>query len=170
MPSVQQNYSINPERGFPGMIAEPNSPTRIEQGVLNVQSADTRANPRPGDSVYYDAANNSWRVARNAATQLLVGGILTYRGDTVAGSNSIVQFGDGDEIEIITMGVVFVTAGGATERGDILVMQSDDFKYDNTARVSAIANIHETPIVNFNRDAAADTNIIRAAIGYGRAI
>ena len=52
MTTVQQSYSINPDVGYPGQIAEPNSPKRIEAGVMRVPAAgDT---PRPGYAVYYD--------------------------------------------------------------------------------------------------------------------
>ena len=36
--SVQQSYNINPLVGFPGLIAEPNSPQRVERGVINIPS------------------------------------------------------------------------------------------------------------------------------------
>ena len=175
MASLQQNYEINPPFGFVGQIAEPNSPNRVEKGVLHLAAADPRGvaaqdGARPGDSVYYDQTNDGWRVARSAATQLLVGGILGYRQDDIASADGIVAFQDGDEIEVITMGVVWVVAGGASERGDIMVMQTDDWKYDNTARVTSVATMYETPIVNYSRDATADTNIVKVAIGYGRAL
>ena len=120
---VQNSYSINPPIGFPGTIAEPNSPTRVEEGVLHVDSGATRANPRPGDALFYNNGQNSWQVPITAADQLAVGGILTYPADTVANAASIVQFSDNDKIEVITMGVVWVVAGSASERGDLLVMR-----------------------------------------------
>ena len=50
---IQSSYSINPPVGFPGTIAEPNSPTRVERGVLHIASGDNRATggARPGDAV-----------------------------------------------------------------------------------------------------------------------
>ena len=66
MTSVQQSYSINPDVGFAGQIAEPNSPMRIEQGILHVPAAGTT--PRPGYAVYYDTGNNAWALPTNAAT------------------------------------------------------------------------------------------------------
>jgi hypothetical protein len=167
---IQRSYSINPPVGFPGTIAEPNSPTRVEVGTLTVPTGATRANPRPGDALYYLQSADAWQVPVNAADQLMISGILTYPADTVANAASIVQFSDGDPIEVITMGVVWVIAGGASERGDILVMQTDDWKYDETARVTTVANMYEVPTQNFNRSAAVDNAIIKAAIGYGRAI
>ena len=167
---IQDSYSINPDRGFPGTIAEPNSPTRVERGVLHVDTGAARANPRPGDSLFYNNGQDAWQVPITGADQLSVTGILTYPADTVANAASFVQFSQGDEIEVITMGVVWVIAGGGSERGDILVMQVDDWKYNNTARVTAVADMHEMPIQNFSTDAVVDTNLVKAAIGYGRAI
>ena len=167
---VQTTFTVNPDVGFPGMIAEPASPTRIERGVLTVPSGATRANPRPGDSLYYNTTANGWQVPVNAADQLLVSAILSYRQDDVAGTDAILQYSNDDEIQIITMGVVWVIAGGASERGQNLVMQFDDWKYDNTARVTAVTDMHIVPITSFNVAVAADTNIIKAAIGYGRVL
>ena len=166
---IQNSYSINPPVGFPGTIAEPNSPTRIEIGTLYVPSGATRANPRPGDAVYYNTANDGWNVPSNAADQLQVGGILTYPADSVANSASILEFSDGDQVEVITMGVVWVIAGGACDRGDIMVMQTDDWKYNATARVTTVAGIYEHPMEKMDRD-SADNDIFKVAVGYGRAI
>ena len=168
--SVQQSYSINPPVGFPGQIAEPNSPTRVERGTLQVPASATRANPRPGDHLYYNNTQNAWQVPTSAATQLQVGGILGYRADDVAASNDFVQYSDGDEVEVITMGVVWVVAGGASERGDIVVMQTDDWQYDAVTRVTAVTDIQEMPTVNYQRGAVASGDIFKVAIGYGRAI
>ena len=169
---IQRSYSINPPIGFPGQIAEPNSPMRVEAGRLFIAAADDRATggARPGDAVFYDNANNGWRVAHNAATQVNIEGILSYPADTVANSDSIVAFQSGAEIEVVTMGVVWVIAGTASERGDQLVMAFDDFKFDSQTRVTAIANMHIVPIQNYNRTPAVDDAIIKAAIGYGRVI
>ena len=169
MPSLQQNYEINPPVGFPGQIAEPNSPYRVEAGVLYVPSGASRANPRPGDAVYYVTAQDAWQVPINAADQLMVGGILTYRSDAVAASNDFTQFEDGDQIFVVTMGVVWVIAGGSCDRGDIMVMQTDDWKYNATTRVTTLAEVYETPIQKFDGD-SSDNDIFKAAIGYGRAI
>ena len=167
--SLQRTYEINPERGFPGQIAEPNSPHRIEAGVLYVPGGATRANPRPGDAVYYNTANDGWNVPSNAADQLQVGGILTYRADAVQSVSSILQFSDGDQIFVVTMGVVWVIAGGTCDRGDIMVMQTDDWKYNATSRVTTVAEIYEHPMEKMDRD-SADNDIFKVAVGYGRAI
>ena len=167
--TLQQSYNINPEVGFPGEIAEPNSPHRIEAGRLTVPSGATRTNPRPGDAVYYSTAQDAWQVPSNASDQLQVGGILTYRADAVASATNFTQFDDGDQIFVVTMGVVWVIAGGSCDRGDIMVMQTDDWKYNATTRVTAVTAIYETPIQKFDGD-SADNDIFKAAIGYGRAL
>ena len=168
--SLQRTYQINPEVGFPGQIAEPNSPHRIEVGYLHVDTGAARANPRPGDSVFYNDGQDAWQVPITGPDQLAVGGILTYRADAVQNVNSVLEFSDNDQIFVVTMGVVWVIAGGGSERGNILTMQVDDWKYNNTARVTAITDMHEMPIENFHLTAVVDNQIFKAAIGYGRAI
>ena len=165
---VQRSYSINPDRGFPGTIAEPNSMKRIEAGVMRVPAAgDT---PRPGYAVYYDATNNAWALPTNAATSLRASGILSYPADTVANAASIVEFKDGDEIEVITNGVVWLVAGGATERHQQVHWDRSDFKWNTLARVTAVADMYTNPVESVNRVAVADEGLFKAAIGYGRVI
>ena len=167
---IQRSYSINPPVGFPGTIAEPNSPTRVERGRINIPSGAARQDPRPGDSVFYNAGDNAWQVPDNAGNSRAVGGILTYPADTVANASSIVVFADGDEVEVVTMGVVWVIAGGALERDDNMVMQIADNKYDAEARVTAVTDMHSKPIEFYGTGVAADNDIVKAAIGYGRVI
>ena len=55
--SLQRTYQINPDVGFPGQIAEPNSPHRIEAGRINIDLPPPHVPIlRPGDSVFY----NDW--------------------------------------------------------------------------------------------------------------
>ena len=118
MSRVQQTYDVNPDIGFAGSLAEPNSPHRVEGGVLHVPAAATRM-PRPGDELYYDTTENQWAIPTSAAQSLLVAGILSYRADTVANASSILEFADEAEIEIATMGVWWAVAGSAMEYGTI---------------------------------------------------
>ena len=67
------------------------------------------------------------------------------------------------------MGVMWIVAGGNVERHNFLEFQQGDFKFDNLARVTAIANIHTNPIECYSIS-GADDSIIKAAIGYGRVI
>ena len=168
MTTVQQSYSINPDIGYPGQIAEPNSPTRVEAGTLFVPSAGDP--PRPGYAVYFDTANDGWRLPNNAATTLRASGILTYRADVVASATSFVEFSDGEEVFVVTMGVVWLTAGGATERHQQIEWDRTDFKWNTVTRVSAIANMLTNPVESYNRQSVVDDGIFKAAIGYGRVI
>ena len=168
--TIQGNYSINPEVGFVGMISDPNAPTYIQEGQLHLATGDNRsAGARPGDAVGWDSTNDAWRVAHTAATRILVSGILTYRQDDVASSNDQTRFHDGDQIFVVRMGIVWVTAGGAVEQDDQIEFQIDDFKYDLQARVTAIANMAAHPIVCYSRS-GVNNAIVKAAIGYGRVI
>ena len=124
---------------------------------------------RPGDALFWDTTNDAWRVAHDGGSVRSVAGILSYPADTVANASSIVTFASGAEIEIITMGVVWVVAGGNVERHNFLEFQQGDYKYDNLARQTAIANLHTNPIECYSTS-GSDGDIIKAAIGYGRVI
>ena len=168
MTTVQQSYSINPTIGLPGQIAEPNSPLRIEAGILNVPTnGDT---PRPGYAVYYDTGNDSWQIPNNAATSLRASGILTYRADAVANATNMVEFEDGQEIFVVTLGVVWLVAGGNTERHNQVHWDRSDFKWNTLARVTAVADMYTNPVEALNRQAVADNGIFKASVGYGRVI
>ena len=123
-PAVQTNYEINPDRGFPGLLAQPSAPHALDSGILSVPTSATR-NPQPGDAVYYDATANAYAVPTSAAHSLAVCGILSYRQDTVADSDSIVRFVDGDEIEVAVLGGFWVTAGSAVEYNQLLTWDQD---------------------------------------------
>ena len=155
------------------MFAEPNSPHRVERGVINIPTGATRQSPRPGDSVFYNSGDNAWQVADNSTNQLVVSGILSYRQDDVANDASEIVIADGAEIEVITMGVVWVVAGAALERGDQLVMAvgsgNDANQYITVTRVTAVTEIYTHPIECYSIS-AVDNGLFKAAIGYGRAI
>ena len=123
--------------------------------------------------MFYNPSDNAWQVPDNVTNQLAVAGILSYPADTVANAASIVIIVDGAEIEVITMGVAWVTFGGVAERNSQVVMQvgtgNDAFQYTAQARVTATASMYTHPIECYD-SVTADNNIGKVAIGYGRAI
>ena len=171
--AVQETFSINPEIGFIGTIAEPNSPTRIERGLLNIPAAATRQLVRPGDAVFYNTGDNAWQVPDNAANSLVAAGILTYRADTVASATSDLYLGSGDEIEVVTMGVVWVTYGAVVERNGQVRMQTgtggDAFQWISVTRATAVSDMYTNPMQCYSL-LTADNAIGKVAIGYGRAL
>ena len=170
MSRVQSAYAVNPDTGFPGSLAEPGSPHRVEAGTLHVPSGATR-NPRPGDALYYDTTENKFAIPTDAAQSLLVCGILSYRADTVQNAQSILEFLDDAEIEVATMGVWWATAGSAMEYGTICSWDRSDFQYDADARVTAIAEIVPCPMVCLQRGGvSADGDIFKLGLGMGRVI
>ena len=171
--SLQRTYSINPDVGFRGQIAEPNSPHRIEAGRINIPAAATRQDPHPGDSVFYNTGDNAWQVPDNAANMLVVSGILTYRADAVQNVNSELIIADGDQIFVVTMGVVWVVYGDAAERGQQVTMEvgtgAAAFQYTVETRVTAVADLFTHPMECYS-GLAANNQVGKVAIGYGRAI
>ena len=167
--AVQSSYSIYPERGFPGSLARPSEPHALDGGGAYVPAAATRK-PRPGDAVYYDTTNNGFAIPTTAAQLLLVSGILSYRADTVQTTASIVEFSNGDEVEVAIFGTFWVVAGSAMEYGQIIGWDLTDFAWDPDARVTTVATIVPNPIVCVSRTAVAAAGIAEARIGYGRVI
>ena len=170
MSRVQQSYNVNPDLGFAGSLAEPNSPHRVEAGILYVPSAATR-NPRPGDALYYDTTQDQWAIPTSAAESLLVAGVLSYRADTVQNAASILEFLDEAEIEVATMGVWWAVAGSAMEYGTICSWDRADFRFDADARVTTVATIHPYPTVCLQRGGvSANGDLFKLGLGIGRVI
>lgn len=170
--SIQQTYEIYPGRGFPGDVARPNEPMRIDSGTLHVPAGATRM-PRPGDAVYYDTAENKWAIPTDAAQSLLVAGILHYRKDEVANTSDIVEFRDDAEIEVARFGTFWVVSGGAIEYDQLIQWDRSDFQWDGIPVAAAptdvagvLAILHRVPIVCASRaGASAAGEIIEAHIG-----
>ena len=166
--AVQTNYSINPDRGFPGLLAQPSAPHALDSGVLHVPGTATRK-PQPGDAVYYDATEDAYAVPTTAAHSLAVCGILSYRQDTVADADSKVKFDDGDEVEVAVLGGFWVTAGSAVEYNQLLAWDRADYLWDTLTKPAAFADLVTNPIVCVSRHGVAANGLAIARIGYGRA-
>ena len=166
--ALQNNYSVQQRVGIAGLIAEPNSPFRMESGTLHVPTPGTSRNPRPGDALYYDTTENEWAIPTTAAQSLIVSGILSHRQDAVANDSGVVEFEDEAEIEVVTMGVVWLTAGSAIEYGALIAWDRSDYAWDALTTPAAFANLVDYPISCFERGGASANDIFKAAIGYGR--
>ena len=167
--AVQNAFNVNPEVGYLGQCSRPGSPKATEAGVLSVPAAATRI-PRPGDALFWHATSDAWRIPTSAAQSLLVTALLTYRVDTVQGADSILQFVDGAEIEVATMGFYFVQAGTAIEPQSNVHWDRSDYKYNTFARQTAVADLLPVPFTYHGRTAAADEDIIEISLGFGRII
>ena len=123
--------------------------------------------------MFYNTADNAWQVPDNIGNRLAARGILSYRQDQVANPDSEVVYASGDEIEVITMGVVWAIAGAALERGNQVSMAvgsgTDAFQWIGVTRVTAITDMYSSPMECYSV-AAADNQIFKVAVGYGRAI
>ena len=196
--SIQTSYSINPGRGFPGDIARPSEPHAIDSGAIHVPVGAARK-PRPGDPVYYDRANDGFAIPTTAALLQTVLGVLTYRHDTVQSGSErdTIEFSDGDEVEVVRFGTVWVVAGSALEYGQRIDWDTGDYMWDaqadpaslaianlagtfNLALVNGLKNsvvaaitaglrsLNSVPIVCVSRSAVAVNGVAEASIGYGR--
>ena len=185
--SIQQTYSIYPEIGYVGTLAQPTSPHATASGLIHVPSSGDA--PRPGDALYYNRSENQFALplsgssAAAVASRNAVCGILGYRMDTVATEDDIVEYSDNDEIQFFVMGAVWIRAGTAMEYGDLLEWQTDDRRWDvvnrtpvagaNIAAVitsvnAALNELGRYPIVCVSRDPVAAGGLAMAQIRYGR--
>ena len=103
---VQRSYELYPDYGYPGQIAQGYGLFHVEEGPIHVPAAATRK-PRPGDAVYYDKTENGFAIPTSAAQSARVLGILTYRSDTVANEESILEYDDEDAVQVCVFGTVF---------------------------------------------------------------
>ena len=166
---LQTNFAVYPARGFPGMIAQPGAPMVTDVGPLHVPTPGTSRNPRPGDALYYDTTEDAFAIPTTAAQSLIVCGILGFRQDHigVAGS-AVVEYEDEDQVQVIRVGSVWVTAGSAIEYNGLIAWDRADYKWDALTAPAAFANLVDFPIYCADRNASADNAITQARIGYGR--
>ena len=134
----QQNYNINPERGFPGMLARPSEPHATGSGLMG--TGGTANAPSPGDPVYYDASTRRFRVPVDDTHFDQICGILGYRVDQVARSDSTVEYSDGDEIQFFTFGTIWVRAEATLTYGQSIHWNGSTQRWFVGTRLPVMAN------------------------------
>ena len=174
--TIQSSYSINPGKGFAGLIARPNDPTSVDLGIIGTAG-------QPGQPVIYDTGTGRFNVVSSAAQSRAAIGILTYRRSELQDSaTSLVTFAAGDEVEIVTFGTVWLTAGGAVRYGQKVRYQTDDSKWDALTPPNRLTgdsydddNIQDltdyfgsVSIVSVSTETIADDQLFEGRIGYGR--
>ena len=130
----QTQYDVNLQRGYNGALAEDAGPFQIDR--IPVQVPSSGRNPRPGDSVYWDATNNGAAAITDASQQESAFGIVTYFPGILgslltsvpSGANSAtyVEYEDGDVMPVVVFGTVWLLAGAALEYGDQIVQVAAD--------------------------------------------
>lgn len=130
--AVQKNYNVRQFKGYPGTLARPMVVQEYETGKVNLHAAnnadDRNRALRPGDLVYWDAAQKAFSLARTAANAQAVIGMVIVDDATLgkdgnpigaAGNSDVkVEFGDDSIIKVATFGIFFGIAGEALVFGD----------------------------------------------------
>ena len=172
---IQINHALFQQAFLPGQHAMPNAPYFIMEGAIHVPSSGRK--PRPGDALYYNTTNDQWAYPTSAAQRALVRAIVTWDKSTLttslaaipsgSNSNQFVEYDDNQIAKIALVGIFAVTLGAATEAFAALISQAD-FKWDPLTKPTALASVHENPVVALK--AGADGDIVPAMIGMGRVI
>ena len=129
--AIQSTYTVRPDIGRPGVLSRPTQNPFIDPGVAYVPSSGVA--PEPGFGVYYDKANNGFAVPTTSDQQELVCGIVTSPGNRIQENDGDVEFKNGDPIEIITVGDIWVTTEGAVEYGDTMQFDYTAKKWESLA-------------------------------------
>ena len=127
-PIIQSEYRQYPDIGYPGLLARPEEPTIIERGILGGSGTF-----QPGDALYWDRTNLYWRLSTSAAEANDTTGILSYDQSTVQNTSDAVRFEAGDEVRVGIMGTFFATAGQSFVRGDRVIFDTSDHKWNRQA-------------------------------------
>ena len=127
-PIIQSEYRQYPDIGYPGLLARPEEPTIIERGVLGGSGTF-----QPGDALFWDRTNLYWRLSASAAEANDTTGILSYDQSTVQNTSDAVRFEAGDEVRVGIMGTFFATAGESFVRGDRVIFDTSDHKWNRQA-------------------------------------
>ena len=126
---VQQNYEQYPEHGYPGLVARPEEPCTVELGILGTSSISRAA--APGAGLFWDRANEVWRIPQSGAEDRTVTGLLSYDQSKVQ-KDEVVEIAVGDEIQVGIMGVFWATAGEALKRGDRVIFNASAGNWNRT--------------------------------------
>ena len=139
-PVIQSAYNQYPDIGYPGLLARPEEPTIIERGVLGGSGTF-----QPGDALFWDRTNLYWRLSASAAEANDTTGILSYDQSTVQNTSDAVRFEAGDEVRVGIMGTFFATAGASFVRGDRVIFDTSDHKWNREAAFAAGTQGGNTP-------------------------
>ena len=179
MSPVQTQFATTPGAGYPGSLSRAEEPhIYIHPAVFHLPAAGRKA--RPGDPVYYDAAENKFALPHNAATLLQTLGIVSYDLGTIqsllaaipAGSNSpaFIEYDDDAILKVGVMGTFYAIAGEALEFGDLVVWDVASFKWDKLTKPAAFADLHSYPVVVASRAPVAVDGLVELRFGSGRVI
>ena len=177
MGTFQTQYDVNPQRGFVGAVARDNEPFVLDR--LPAQVPTNGRKPRPGDAVYWDAANNGAAVPTSAALLARTIGIVTYFPGVIAqrlasipaGSNSdtYVEYDDGEAMPVVTQGSVWLLAGAALEYSSRVQWHTSDFDWVAGATITpGTLATWPTRIVECVDLEVADAEIFIGRISLGR--
>ena len=139
-PIIQSEYRQYPDIGYPGLLARPEEPTIIERGILGGSGTF-----QPGDALYWDRTNLYWRLSTSAAEANDTTGILSYDQSTVQNTSDAVRFEAGDEVRVGIMGTFFATAGQSFVRGDRVIFDTSDHKWNRQAAFSHTVSTSNVP-------------------------
>ena len=179
MSAVQSVAGRYPPLGYPGDLARAGEPFAFD--LLNAQVPTNGRKPRPGDALYYDAANNGVAVPTSATQVRSVLGICSYDPGTVtstlptgvptgANSDQFIEYDDGDAIKMIVFGTVWIIAGAAMEYGQTLAWDTTNNDFRPLSRQSAVANLHLVNIVCVSPAPVAADGVAQVRVGFGRAL
>ena len=167
---LQRTFQRYPRTGIVGSLARPGEPFVTDVGRLHVPSASTR-NPRPGDMVYYDTSENAFAAPTSAAQILQTCGIITFRDHVSQAQSTDVEYEDDEQVQVLRMGAVYVTAGAAVEYNALItqsVINSPDWQWDPLTVPANFGALVDFPIYCASTDVAAAGAVMVARIGYGR--
>lgn len=120
---IQKDFQQWRDRWWPGMISRLGSyPLRIS-GVAQVPASGRK--PRPGDAVFWDSTNGGFAVPTTDAESKTVVGIVSLEAG-VRHLNSVIEYEDGDIMQILTQGHIVGVAGAEMGYGDRVVFDPDN--------------------------------------------
>lgn len=144
--AIQTDYARDPAIGKPGLLARPDLPFWVVVGTTQIDASE-RA-PRPGDAVIRDNTTgvNAFKIP--SSTELAdICGIVAHRDQeiprtNVAGTTDAVQYLDGEQIYVLTYGVVYVRVEtGASET----ITYGDRMVWDPPSAITDDADWEELP-------------------------
>ncbi len=132
---LQRQYDVRQRRGLLGQCARPNVPNVYHPGKIHVPANGTP--PKPGMGVWYDEAQDAYRLPTNDVEQRQVIGMLSYeqgvntrQSSYTGNTNQVLQYADGDVVKVAVLGAFFACAGEALKYGDLVYFDRNAAELD----------------------------------------
>ena len=165
--AAQTTYNRHHDAFRVGMVSKPLPETEFISGAVAVATGAEA--PRPGDAVWYDPADDKFKLPTDLLKAVEAIGIIATPSHAVGGSDGTFAHKDGDIIRVMICGTMAVRAGGATQFGNAVFFNHaalDDHEWlEHVPATITSANLYpKNPAIVVTKGSVADATIFEVRL------